>query len=127
MNEAAIENITYLLFPETESEVNAASSLYTGVITDINVGSVDFALIDGIFRGYCAWRMVERMKPGGLLVVDNANWFLPCKSRSPASRTLAQGPADENWAEFLTLVSGWRCVWTTSGVTDTAFYFKPCG
>lgn len=126
INTSGIQNVTYLFFDEDETTVNVESSQYVSIITGIEDNSVDFTLIDGIFRGYCARKMADKIRPGGLLAVDNANWFLPCESRSPGSRNRAQGPSDGNWAEFLGLVSGWRCFWTTSGVTDTALYFKPC-
>ena len=115
------------MFDEIETEDSAASSQYVNIIKDMSTESVDFALIDGGFRGYCAKMMVDRIRPGGLFAVDNANWFLPYNSRSPGSRSLADGPIDSNWAKFLGLNSAWRCIWTSSGVTDTALYFKPYG
>jgi hypothetical protein len=88
--------------------------------------SVDFCLVDGMERSACALSMIPKMKPAGILVVDNVNWFLPNdKTHSPSSRTLESGPATEEWGIFQEVVSDWKRIWTSNGVTDTCFFFKP--
>ena len=37
--------------------------------------SLDFVLIDGMYRGHCAIRAMSKVKPGGLIVIDNAIGF----------------------------------------------------
>jgi hypothetical protein len=124
LSDAGALNVAYCLFDEPECKAKAADSRYAAFTNEIPLNSVDLALIDGIYRGYCARAMVHRIRPGGLLVIDNVNWFVPSKSISPNSRHLSQGPADDDWAEFIKLTTGWRCIWTTNGVTDTALYFR---
>lgn len=85
----------------------------------------DFVLVDGVCRDICALEAVFALKPGGILIIDNVNRYLPSVSRSPHSRSYDQGPDGSNWSDFLVRVNGWRCIWTSSGVTDTAIYFKP--
>lgn len=86
----------------------------------------DFVLVDSEYhRDVLVNLVVPKLKPGGFLVVDNINWFLPSGSRSPHSRTEADGPAGSLWSAFARSVQDWRCTWTSSGVTDTAFFFKP--
>lgn len=85
----------------------------------------DFVLVDGVSRGLCAIGALTALKPGGILIIDNVNRYLPSHSKSPHSRTQAQGPDGAIWSDFMIQVKGWRCVWTSSGVTDTAIYFKP--
>jgi hypothetical protein len=87
--------------------------------------SLDFVLVDGIARDRCALAAVPRLKPGGLLILDNSNWYLPSQSRSPNSRSLADGPASETWDLFTGRVQPWRCLWTTNGVWDTTLWAKP--
>jgi hypothetical protein len=87
----------------------------------------DLILVDGLHRPHCALAALTRIKPGGMIVVDNANWYLPSSSRSPASRTPNQGPASSEWATFERQVSGWRLCWTSNGVTDTAIWFADSG
>ena len=83
--------------------------------------SLDYALVDGIYRDACALRVTNLIKTGGLLIVDNANWFIPHSTRSPTS---ARTVASPGWSEFLFRVANWRLIWTTNGVTDTAMWFK---
>lgn len=88
-------------------------------------GSLDFALVDGFteLRGACALAVLRKLRPGGLLAIDNANWFIPHASRSP--RTAAQ-PFSRAWIEVIEALADWRCIWTSNGVTDTAFWVRPC-
>lgn len=87
--------------------------------------SVDFCLVDGMERSACALSMLPKLKPGGILVVDNVNWFLPNdKTHSPSSRSIESGPQSEEWRIFQERVSSWRRIWTSNGVTDTCFFIK---
>jgi predicted O-methyltransferase YrrM len=80
----------------------------------------DFVLVDGLYRDQCALAALTRLKPQGVLVLDNANWYLPSTSRAPNSRSPADGPASPQWARFNREVSDWERLWTSNGVTDTA-------
>jgi hypothetical protein len=91
----------------------------------ITRGTVDVALVDGLDRDRCALAAVDLLKAGGLLIVDNANWYLPCQSRSPKSTSPDDGPVSEAWAEFSDATRQWPLTWTTDGVTDTAMWMKP--
>lgn len=62
----------------------------------------------------------ELLRPGGVLVLDNAETYLPTTSRSPWNST---APATPEWQRFVDLSADWRCVWTTNGVWDTAIWF----
>ena len=53
------------------------------------------------------------------------NRHLPSISMSPESRSLEFGPDGLLWDEIARTIKPWRHYWTSSGVTDTAFYFKP--
>lgn len=88
--------------------------------------SIDFCLVDSLDRGKCALGMLEKIKPGGVLVIDNINWFLPNNdSYSPNSRRSRDGTANEDWDLFNSLTNQWRQIWTSNGVSDTCIYFKP--
>jgi predicted O-methyltransferase YrrM len=82
----------------------------------------DFVLVDGLHRDQCALAALTRLKPQGVLVLDNANWFLPSTSRSPTSRSPDAGAASTEWADFARQVSRWQKIWTSNGVTDTAIW-----
>ena len=110
----------------TNVELLHAPKDYLGVFGSIGDGSVDFVLVDGMERDRCATEAIRVLRPGALLVIDNVNWYLPSDSHAPASRRVEQGPDGPVWSAFVESVAGWRRVWTSSGVTDTALFFKPC-
>lgn len=87
----------------------------------ISPASLDYVVIDAWYRDECALRAVELLKPGGILVLDNANWFLPHATRSPFS---VAAPASALWSDFAVLVADWRLIWASNGVWDTALWFK---
>jgi hypothetical protein len=89
--------------------------------------SIDFCLVDGVARDRCALSALGLVKPGGIAVVDNCNWYLPANTRSPFSRKPGQGAYSEGWAAYRDRVEGWRQIWTTNGVFDTALWVKPAG
>lgn len=121
--EGVADKVDYRLLPDGASE--QPTSAYVRTAQDIPDGSLDFALVDGVARASCAEAVLPKIRPGGLLVIDNANWFLPPAgpSRSPRSRhNAAVGPL---WQEVGRQLAAWRCIWTSDGVTDTALWMKP--
>lgn len=125
IEERNITNISYYFYPRTEEEEQGTSSEYVQVLNNFEGNSLDFVLVDGIYRCACAHSCLSKLKPGGVLILDNANWYLPSNSFTPGSRSFAQGPISEGWAALLNEVKSWRVIWTSSGVTDTAMFFKP--
>ncbi len=102
-------------------------SKYVQVVNLFEDDSLDFALVDGApsdIRDQCAIGVLNKIKDGGCIIVDNANWFLPSESHSPNSRSYENGAASETWELFLESVNNWRSIWTSNGVTDTAFFIK---
>jgi predicted O-methyltransferase YrrM len=126
IKEEGLANVSYCLKPrQPDDGQEGLTSAYVKVTDDFENGSLDFALVDGICRSACVMRVLPKLRPGGMLVIDNANLYLPCKSHSPNSRTVQKGASSELWKEFLEVVSGWRTIWTSNGIADTAFYYKP--
>jgi predicted O-methyltransferase YrrM len=114
--------ITYVLANRENIEDS-----YLSVFSKLRDSSIDFFLVDGICRDQCAVKAIEKLKPGGIVILDNANWYLvpPAYSRSPSSLRLDSDVQSGMWSKFSDLVSNWRFVWTSNGVTDTAFWIKP--
>jgi predicted O-methyltransferase YrrM len=123
IDQKGIPNVRLVLCP-VEQETAAEAERYLAILNDMQQDSIDFALVDGKFRDLCACRLVPLMREGGVLVIDNVNWFLPCNSRAPNSIPIGAQPATPGWSEFQELVKKWRCVWTSDGVTDTAIFRK---
>jgi len=97
---------------------------YVGAVDAFHENSLDVVLVDGRYRDECVWRAIPKLRQGGILVVDNVNWFLPSKSISPESRRLEQGYATPLWKQASAVLSAWRRIWTSSGVTDTAIWIR---
>jgi len=126
LNASALRNVDYHLIPDDLPEQGGAGASYVRFIGTLKTAEFDYALIDGIYRDFCALASMRLLRPGGVLIVDNVNWYLPHKTSTPYSRTSHQGPESPEWEEFARAVSQWRSIWTSSGVTDTALFFKPC-
>jgi predicted O-methyltransferase YrrM len=117
ISEQRVENVDYRYRSDELS--------YLETTKDIPAASLDFVLVDGIARDHCALIAIDCLRPGGLLIVDNGNWYLPCESRAPGSRRAASGAASVLWAKFLIRTHDWRRIWTTNGVTATVLLMKP--
>jgi hypothetical protein len=87
--------------------------------------SFDFCLVDGVERDVCALAALLLIRPGGILIVDDCNRYLPTASRSPFSRRASDGPETQLWGVFQRDVRTWRSIWTSNGVTDSGFWVKP--
>lgn len=109
-------------FDELGYETPEHESAYVGAAPELETGSLGMVLVDGEYRDGCALRALDLLRPGGLLVLDNAETYLPSTSRSPWH---VDRPATTGWQEFTERTRGWRRIWTTNGVWDTAFWFKP--
>lgn len=113
-----ISNVNYL-------HEKPEKSSYVQVVNTFKKDSIDFVLVDGIYRDICANMVLEKIRPGGIIVIDDINRYLPCESISPSSRPKNLHPASAEWGHFLNHVKDWRLIWTSSGVKDTAIWFKP--
>ena len=125
LEEEHVTNVDYQLHPAEDGAGSETPPAYVRAVENIPIASLDFALVDGIYRDLAALAVLPRLKPGGVLIIDNANLYLPCGSHAPNSRHAADGPAGPQWADFLEHIAGWRRFWTGNGVSDTAFFFRP--
>jgi len=125
LNKTNTQNVDYKFLPNDGEEDNGSDVEYVRVIDNFEANSLDFCLVDGSFREFCTLNVIEKIHPGGLLIIDNVNWYLPSNTYSPFSRSLADGPKNPIWNEVANRLSNWRKIWISSGVTDTAFFFKP--
>jgi predicted O-methyltransferase YrrM len=106
---------------------NPAASSYVELGRGLAAASLDFALIDGALRDHCAAVAIEKLKRGGILIIDNVERYIPRdkKSTAPVARGLSNGFETAEWAQVFEAIREWRCIWTSNGVTDTAFWVKP--
>lgn len=127
LRDRGVRNVTYLSRETLDDEAAGDADPYAAVARTFEDRSLDFVLVDGAQRGLCALAALPKLRPGGVLVIDNVNWFLPSASLSPNSRSLEDGPREGAWRAVHAALSPWRVMWTSNSVTDTAIFFKPCG
>jgi len=111
--------VTYTLAPDEPTAYVAAAQAGLGA------ARADVVLIDGNHRWACAMWALGVVKPGGLIVIDDAQRYL----RSPFNTPPAFGTHRElqrpEWGEFTERTKAWRRSCTTSGVTDTVALVVP--
>jgi predicted O-methyltransferase YrrM len=125
INELSINNISYCLHPRQYETIPASETNYVNATREFKPSSLDVVLVDGTYRAQCTLKSIPLLKPGGLLIIDNVNRYLPSNSKSPNSRSVTQGPIDGEWRKVLGIIATWRFFWTSNGVSDTAFFFTP--
>lgn len=125
LKDRGLGNVEYILAPEDQPMEHGGDSAYARTALAFQDASLDFALVDGHYRDYSAKFIMPKLKPGGVLIIDNVNWYLPCRSKAPNSRTAELGPVTDVWAAVWGELTGWRTIWTSSGVWDTAIFIKP--
>lgn len=119
------QNVTYLFRPQKPGE-NPLQSAYVLEAQKLANASLDFALVDGIYRDACVWVLLDKIAPGGLLIIDNINLYLPSSSRCPNSIRPNGSPVTPLWERVYAILKQWRYIWTSNGISDTAIFFKPC-
>jgi predicted O-methyltransferase YrrM len=74
----AIDNVDHrCVGTELAEEEDGAETAYAAQARRFDEGSLDFALVNGVYRSACATAILSKLRPGGVLVVENVNWFLP--------------------------------------------------
>jgi predicted O-methyltransferase YrrM len=119
-----IQNATLELVsaPALGYRSEAHRSAYVNVFPEIAAESLGFVFVDGEYRDEAALRAITLLKPGGVLVLDNANTYLPSASPVPWK---VREPISAQWKEFVARTADWRRIWTTNGVWDTVIWIKP--
>lgn len=122
-----IQNLPVEYFLYEDGSTDSATSEYVNVARQMQPSSLDFCLIDGTARDYCAFASLDKLKPGGILIIDNVERYIPRdpKTFSPNARSTYDGYASEVWEQVGALIENWRFIWTTNGIADTAFWVKP--
>lgn len=89
----------------TKTPIRTRYYQYFQFIKDYPDQSFDFILIDGRARVECALNSISKLKPNGMMILDN-------------SERKRYRPVHE-------ILKDWPKVHTTTGLTDTTIWFKP--
>jgi predicted O-methyltransferase YrrM len=117
-----IDNVDY--FYKNCRSVNGLESEYYKIIEEFRDDSLDFVLIDGKHRDILSLIAIQKIKLGGLLILDNANRYLPFETYSPHSINNNLNKVTKEWVLFNKKIESWRKIGTSNGVTDTVIYIK---
>jgi len=122
------QKVDYRLVPSQSNEFDEpASDAYCDQIDPFPSNHFDWILVDGLLRAPCFERAISRVKPGGLLILDNANRYH--SNRFHGGHSTVTEPRDEprspKWAELFARVATWRAILTTDHLFDTRFWVKP--
>ncbi len=100
---------------------------YASAARAIADGSLDFALVDGNIRATCMKEIIPKLKAGGLLILDNANRYLPNHQlgRHTTEHEPRSEPRTPQWARLMHDLKDWRWINTTNGIWETRFWIKP--
>jgi len=126
VKEAGLGNVTLRLADADllGYESAAHQDAYVGAYPELEQESQDWVFIDGEYRDATFERGLRLLKPGGLLILDNAESFIPIAGRTG---WVLDEPATPLWADLMREVGGWRSIWTTDGISDTVIWVKPVG
>ncbi len=80
-----ITNVRYLCHLREEPDATGYRSTYAAVAQSLRDESIDVALVDGLYRDYVTLALLPKIRPGGLIVIDNVNRYLPSLTTSPGS------------------------------------------
>jgi predicted O-methyltransferase YrrM len=122
-----ITHVDYRYHPRDKPDTPGDRSAYAQVAYFLSDESIDFALVDGLYRDDVTLFLVPKIKPGGMLIIDDVHRYLPSRSMSPLSLRPPAAPATARWEQVAEALAGWRRIWTSSGVSDTAIFLKASG
>ncbi len=127
LSDKGADNVELLYAPlEAEDEGQAE---YVRVAAELSKASLDFVLVDGRLRDQCTEVALQLLKPGGMLLIDDAARYIQHPYCCPQSPEAQNGHPSQVWAKIAMQLEALavRAIWTSDGVTSTVFYILPAG
>lgn len=106
-------NLNYFCLKETE---------YSSFTKKLESNSIDFCLIDGLDRDLIANNIISKIKPGGFILIDDIERYLPSQKTFSPSKNCCRTPL---WDKFDKKTKNWERKYFSDGITDQLFIFKP--
>lgn len=100
---------------------------YVGVCGKYPDQYFDVILVDGAERLKCIRSAQAKVKSGGLLCLDNANWYVNSRVENISVTVIHDRNCslDSGWEEIERSLSSWRSIVTSNGITVTKIWIKP--
>ena len=97
---------------------------YVNAVNDMADKYFDFILIDGRIRDVCSLNAIRKIKKGGILILDNAERYIPNNFNLPESNVDSEiYGSNPNWEKFNDMIKYKRKYWTTNGIFSTLITF----
>jgi predicted O-methyltransferase YrrM len=119
-----ITHVDYRYQPVDKPDEPGDLSGYAQVAQFLGDESIDFALVDGLYRDYVTLFLLGKIRPGGMIIIDDVHRYLPSLSMAPLALRPPAGPVTAEWEQAAAVLAGWRHIWTSNGVSDTAIFVK---
>lgn len=123
LQESGVDNISYL-FKSSEID-STGKTAYIDAIDNLDNNSVDFIVVDGKLRDVLALKAIDKLAPGGYLLLDDAERYIPLETHAPYSYLKKQKDQLIPWKEFSSRTKEWKQLHFSSGVSDTVILIKP--
>jgi hypothetical protein len=133
-----LTNVDYRLIPhdfEGEDEEAMHRNAFVRAAYEFGDETLDYALVDSAPRGCLCRGIAPKITRGGVLILDNANWYLPPPATvhppAPGSVSAVIGtpgsriPNHECWPAFARLTANWDAHWSSNGIQMTLILVKP--
>lgn len=119
LNKTDVGNVRLCRAPEAGDYVRAGDAF--------KEGSLDFVLVDGRaeLRDACVLAAIPRIRDGGLLILDDAQRYLPIDASVPGALGPEAGPLTPAWKEAWECLASWKCQVTCDGLRATVIWRRP--
>lgn len=119
--------VNYFLIEDINENNEKDSFKYTSPLKNVRDNSLDYCLVDGLFREQCILDVIPKLKKGGVIIMDNSESYFPKNIVSVSIRyKFNTNPAySKKRQKMIDTLKTWRCIWTSDAVQDTAMWFKP--
>ena len=90
--------------------------------SNIDDNSIDFCLVDGLYRDEISLKILNKLKPGGIIIIDDVQRYLPSNNTLSPAKNLGY---TENWGQFKEITQKWQRIYFSDGVSDQLAIIKP--
>jgi len=127
LSEKGAGNVDLLYAPL--DQMDKGKPKYVRVAAELPKANLDFVLVDGRLRDQCTEVALQLLKPGGMLIIDDAARYIQHPYCCPQSPYAQNGPPSIIWAKIASELKAMEAevIWTSDSVTATVFYIIPAG
>jgi len=111
-----ISNVKLIYNSQTEEQ-------YVSLVQEVYPDTADMILVDANYRDHCVLWALEHLRPGGILVLDNAARFLPSPYGGSDSIGHDGKYPSELWQKFAEAIENKRKFMWSNGVFHTMVVF----